>query len=77
MYDIMGIPIRDDRHNKEQYIEWLLQQIGLNRNTLTSMEVVGQASKNAYVETWRLKFKDFTTKKRIHDMMKAKDLEYY
>ena len=77
MYDIMGIPIRDDRHNKEQYIDWMLQQIGLNRNTLTSMEVVGQASKNAYVETWRLKFKDFTTKKKIHDMMKAKDLEYY
>ena len=63
-YDTVGIPKQATQEDKICFVTYILQEIGLPRASVKSCEAQAMNKDTAGQETWRLNFKDYTSKKR-------------
>jgi hypothetical protein len=69
--------MKDHKHNKEDYIFWVLHYGNMTQRSVHDITNMGQSAKGYQTETWRVTFKDITAKKKIHEAIKNMDLDYY
>ena len=76
-YDILGIPSKDNRDNKEDFLNWILRFGRMTDMSIIGLINMGQSTRGSQTETWRILFKDFPSKKKLHEAIKNQDLEYW